>query len=199
MVDLEIEELKNGLLKCFNNSKSLLNDADYLFEDKRFARAYSIYRLSIEENQKSNMLIRLIIEKMINKDFNKEEKTYYNKFFTNHLLKIKASAIEEYTFIDFFNKYNLKLDKNIEQIFNQRSNPRQIDILKQYGFYTHLINKKFKKPSDFISNEKCQKIQQESKLSLSKSRTFIEMFLTSPDVFIRKFTNVDFSIYKDIT
>lgn len=196
MINLEIKELKNGLLKCLSNSKSLLSDADYLFEDNRFARAYSIYRLSIEENQKSNMLIRLIIEKMINKDFSKEEKIYYNRFFTDHLFKIKASGIEEYIFIDFFNKYSLKIDKTKEQILNQISNPRQIDILKQYGFYTHLINKKFKEPSDFISKEKCYKIQQESKLSLSKSRTFVEMFLTSPEVFIRKITNMDFSIYR---
>ncbi|WP_158837677.1 AbiV family abortive infection protein [Polaribacter sp. L3A8] len=198
MVNLESEELKNGILKCFNNSKSLLSDADYLFEGNRFARAYSIYRLSIEENQKSHKLINLIIEKSLNKDFSKEEKTEYNKFFTDHLMKIRASAIENYTFFDFFEKYNLKQVKTKEQISNEILNPKQIDLFKQYGFYTHLINKKFKQPSDFISKNKCQKIQSEAQLSLSKSRTFIDMFLTFPEVFIRKFLNVDFSIYDDI-
>ena len=87
MVNLEIKELKNELLKCLNNSKSLLSDADYLFKDNRFARAYSIYRLSIEENQISNMLIYLIIEKSINKDFSIEDESFFKNIFTDHLFK----------------------------------------------------------------------------------------------------------------
>ena len=45
MVNLEIEEIKNGINKCFNNSKSLLGDADYLYEGKRVARSFAIYVL----------------------------------------------------------------------------------------------------------------------------------------------------------
>tara|TARA_R110002050_G_C8807459_1_gene503358 strand:+ start:224 stop:814 length:591 start_codon:yes stop_codon:yes gene_type:complete len=196
MVNLEIKELKNELLKCLNNSKSLLSDADYLFKDNRFARAYSIYRLSIEENQISNMLIYLIIEKSINKDFSIEDESFFKNIFTDHLLKIKFSLIEDCVFFDFFEKYSIKQHKIKKQILSQISNPRQLDIFKQYGLYAHLINNKIRLPSNFISKNKCYKIQQESKLSLSKSRTFVEMFLTSPEVFIRKITNMDFSIYR---
>ena len=164
MVNLETEELKNGILKCFNNSKSLLSDADYLFDGNRFARAYSIYILCIEEIQKVDVLFRLVLEKETLKKFCKEESDYYNKFFSNHIYKLKSSAIKDSFIHELFEKYKLKQYKTKKQITNQIRNPKQIDIFKQHGLYTHLINKKkFKEPSELISLDKCRKIQEEAR------------------------------------
>jgi AbiV family abortive infection protein len=168
MVNLEIEELKNGLLKCFNNSKSLLSDADYLFKDNRFARAFAIYVLCIEEIQKVDVLFKLFLEKEASKQFTKEEKDNYNKFFSSHIFKIRSSAIKDLFIHVLFEKYKLKLYKTKKQINNQITNPKQIDTFKQHGLYTHLINKKkFKEPSELISIEKCRNIQEEARWKIS--------------------------------
>jgi len=164
MVNLENQELKNGVLKCFNNSKLLLSDADYLFEDNRFARAYSIYILCIEEIQKVDVLFKIFLEKEVNKQFSKEEKDHYNKFFSSHISKIRTSAIKDSFIDELFEKYKLNKYKTKKQINNQITNPKQIDTFKQHGLYTHLINKKkFKEPSELISIEKCINIQNEAK------------------------------------
>ena len=93
MIDLDKEKIRNEINKCYGNSKSLLQDADYLFDDNQIARSYAIFVLRIEEIQKINVLFRIFMEKENNKKFTKEDKVYYSKFFLSHTLKIKAVAV----------------------------------------------------------------------------------------------------------
>jgi|TARA_B110000240_G_C13445046_1_gene429924 AbiV family abortive infection protein len=196
MVNLEIEELKNGVLKCFSNSKSLLSDADYLFEDNRFARAYSIYILCIEEVQKTFMLFRILLEKESDKKNTKKENEYYSKFFSSHTLKIKAAAAQGGYYNDFAEKHSLKKVKTSKEIRNEFDNPKQKDIFKQQGFYVDLVHKKFKEPGEMINIEKCNKIQNEAKLSLSHLNGWQSMFFSNPNFFIRKYITDDFKILR---
>ncbi len=192
MVDLDKEEIKNGINKCYNNSKSLLDDADYLFDGNRIARSYSIFVLCIEEIQKTYVLFRILLEKENNKKFTKEDKEYYSKFFSSHTLKIKAAAVQSSNYNEFAEKYNLHKLKSTKEIKNEFYNPKQKDISKQYGFYVSLVHKKFEEPRDLIKTENCKKIQQEAKLSYAQLRSLKNMYFTSSDVFIRKFSNEDF-------
>lgn len=187
MTDLDKEEIKNGIIKCFNNSKSLLDDADYLFEGNRIARAYSIYILCIEEIQKTYLLFRILLEKENQKTFSEEEKIYYKTFFTSHTLKIKSSAFQNSSYNDFASKYNLTQNRTSKEINSDFLNPKQKDILKQQGFYTDLVHKKFKEPLEMIKIEKCRDIQADAKLSLSQLTGLKRMYFTSPDVFIDKY------------
>jgi AbiV family abortive infection protein len=192
MVDLDKEEIKNGINKCYNNSKSLLDDADYLFDGNRIARSYSIFVLCIEEIQKTYVLFRILLEKENNKKFTKEDKEYYSNFFSSHTLKIKAAAVQSSNYNEFAEKYNLHKLKSTKEIKNEFYNPKQKDISKQYGFYVSLVHKKFEEPRDLIKTENCKKIQQEAKLSYAQLRSLKNMYFTSSDVFIRKFSNEDF-------
>jgi AbiV family abortive infection protein len=192
MVDLDKEEIKNGINKCYSNSKSLLDDADYLFDGNRIARSYAIFVLCIEEIQKTKVLFRILLEKENNKKFTKEDKEYYSNFFSSHTLKIKAAAVQSSNYNEFAEKYNLNKLKSTKEIKNEFYNPKQKDISKQYGFYVSLVHKKFKEPRDLIKIENCEKIQQEAKLSFAQLRSFKNMYFTSPDVFIGKFSNEDF-------
>ncbi|MGK0412605.1 MAG: AbiV family abortive infection protein [Polaribacter sp.] len=158
MVHLDKEEIKTGIHKCFNNSKSLLDDADYLFDGNRIARAYAIYVLCIEEIQKANILFRILLEKETNKNFTKEDKEYYSKFFSSHTLKIKGAAAQSLDYNDFAEKYNLNKVKTAKEIRNEFYNPKQKDISKQNGFYVSLVHKKFEEPKDLIKIENCKKV-----------------------------------------
>jgi AbiV family abortive infection protein len=192
MVDLDKEEIKKGINKCYNNSKSLLDDADYLFEGNRIARAYAIYILCIEEIQKTFILFRILLEKEINKNFTKEEKEYYSKFFSSHTFKIKASAMLNSNYNDFADRHSLKKVKTSKEIRNDFLNPRQKDTFKQQGFYVSLVHKKFKEPEELVKVEKCKNIQNEAKLNLSQLSDFKKMFFSNPDFFIKKYMNNDF-------
>jgi AbiV family abortive infection protein len=192
MVDLDKEEIKKGINKCYNNSKLLLDDADLLLINNRFARAYSLYILCIEEIQKTNILFRILLEKENNKKFTEEDKIYYLKFFSSHIYKIKAAAVQNSYYNDFAKKYDLTIVKTPKEIRNEFNNPKQKDILKQYGFYVSLVHKKFEEPKDMIQTENCEKVKKEAKLSFVQLRHLRDMYFTSPDVFIRKFSNEDF-------
>ena len=192
MVNLEIEEIKNGINKCFNNSKSLLGDADYLYEGKRVARSFAIYVLCMEEIQKTYLLFRILIEKETNKVFTKEEKDYYSKFFSRHTLKIKAAGIQSSSYNDFAERHSLIKIKKSNEINNEISNSKQKDILKQQGFYTDLVHNKFKEPSEMIKIEKCNSIQAEAKLSLFQLTGFKVSYFNCPAVYIDKFKKDNF-------
>ena len=187
MVDLEIKEIKNVINKCYNNSKSLLDDADYLFEDNRIARACSIYILGIEEIQKTYILFRILFEKETNKSFTKEEKAYYSNFFSSHTLKIKAAAIQNLNYNDFAERHNLKKVKTSKDIRNDFSNPKQKDIFKQHGFYVSLVHKKFKEPEELVEIDKCKELQNEAKLYLTILTGFKDDFSFNPTFFIEKY------------
>lgn len=191
MVHLDIEEIKNGIIKCFNNSKSLLDDADYLFDGNRIARAFSLYILCIEETQKTYLLFRILLEKETSNFFSKEEEKYYNSFFTSHTLKIKSSSMHSSSYANFAEKHNLKQVKSSIEIRNDFFNPKQRDILKQQGFYTDLVHKKFKEPLEMIKIQKCINIQAEAKLNLSQLTGLKNMYFTCPEVFIDKFKEDD--------
>lgn len=187
MINLEKEEIKNGFVKCLNNSKSLLDDADFLFEGNRIPRAYAIYVLCIEEVQKAYIIFRILMEKENNKVFTKNEKDYYSNFFSSHTLKIKAAANLSIDYNYFAEKHNLKKVKKNKENKNDFFNPKQKDISKQQGFYVDVVHRKFKEPLEMIKIEKCIDIQSEAKLSVAQLITLKRMYFTCPDVFIDKF------------
>lgn len=187
MINLEKEEIKNGFVKCLNNSKSLLDDADFLFEGNRIPRAYAIYVLCTEEVQKAYLLFKILMDKENNKVFTKEDINYSKNFFSSHTLKIKAAASLSFNYNYFAEKHNLKKVKTLKQNKNDFFNPKQKDISKQQGFYVDLVHRKFKEPLKMITFEKCIDIQSEAKLSVAQLITLKRMYFTCPDVFIDKF------------
>ena len=55
---LEIDQLASGIQLCIENASSLIEDAELLYNHKRYPRAFSLAVLSIEELGKIPMLVR---------------------------------------------------------------------------------------------------------------------------------------------
>jgi AbiV family abortive infection protein len=67
---LDDNNLIEGIRKCIINAKSLIDDALLLKEHGRFARAYTLFQLSIEELGKSSILYFFATSQDVDKETN---------------------------------------------------------------------------------------------------------------------------------
>jgi len=98
------EKILQGLPKIIENAQALLSDADFLFDNQRFERAYSIYQLSIEEIAKAFHLINVIIfDDLLLADVQNS----IRKVFKDHKFKSRKSVGMQYLLISYFKDINL--------------------------------------------------------------------------------------------
>ena len=190
MERLNIEEIYNGIRKCFANATDLIADADYLFNDNRFARAYSLYQLGTEETAKIKLLIHLAAEKLSNNEINKKDAEHYNNLFKNHIGKIRYAIASDVNYYNFADKIGLPQLRDPQQIKNELENLKQMDIYKQDGFYVSLSHKKFREPSAIITKEKCSELSILVKHRLSTTKGTMDLFFDNNEFFIRRWNEL---------
>ncbi len=100
------KQISNGIILCLENASKLIEEAEILFNKKRYARTLSLAILSLEELGKIPMLVGAI---HISKSDKKRIKNFH-KGFKNHIAK------REDTVIPFFAElfWNIKLGKSNE-------------------------------------------------------------------------------------
>ncbi|MEX1013578.1 MAG: AbiV family abortive infection protein [Candidatus Paceibacterota bacterium] len=150
------EEIIRGLPKIIDNSKSLLSDANFLCENNRKERAYSIFQLATEEIAKAFYLVGGVIF-----GFEEDRKKMLCKI-RDHKFKSKKAIGLEYIVIQLlkdisYEKYELSVRNSILE-FNSIN---ELNNKKNHGFYTSFINTEntFKTPSELISNEDVEDIK----------------------------------------
>ncbi len=149
MKNLHDKILREGIELIFENAKELLLDAELLFENGRYARAYALCQFCIEEMGKS----RLIFEQIIfagDTQMELNDKEFWKKF-RNHRTKTEKS-----TMIDFSIEHNLSKSKSdretfIKNIVKEVDLTKTYDELKNESLYTNLHKGKFCKPSERIT------------------------------------------------
>ena len=57
---LDIKTLKLGIIKNLRNSQELIDEAEILFKNKKYARTYLLSHIAIEESSKCAMLLKII-------------------------------------------------------------------------------------------------------------------------------------------
>lgn len=150
--NIRIIEIKNGIELSIENSFALIKDAEILFQNDRYPRAYSLAQLALEEIGKSVMLFdfyhKLQMGKRMSFDFKQ-----FRRNFRNHQSKTFESL-----FLDILMKGNSKspdFEKVATPIFKniQKNKKGYYDNLKNQSLYVSLINNKFKQPSEIFTNE----------------------------------------------
>lgn len=146
-----------GIPKIIDNSKALLDDADLLYENKRFERAYSLYQLSIEEIAKAILLLTTILfEDLSSKEVLKRLKVGMK----DHKIKgIKSIGLE--FMLNSIIKENNKEVYEIQALksFQELKNIDELNNKKNYSLYTSLINNCFKSPKELINKEDVDEIK----------------------------------------
>jgi AbiV family abortive infection protein len=174
---LDDNNLIEGIRKCIINAKSLIDDALLLKEHGRFARAYTLFQLSIEELGKSSILYFFATLQDVDKETNLKK---FRKEFLNHKVKterainfdaIILSSIKEKTDRHKF-LYSILMEHQNIEIFND---------LKNYSLYTSLIEDKFLLPCETISEELLSEIEARATVRFDLIKPTIEFLLKGFD------------------
>jgi len=166
-----IEEIYNGINKSLLNSIELIDDAEYLFQNKRFARAYALFQLGIEEIGKVTMLFRLVTTYILDGkeiDLNKMK---------DHKHKYKETFVYDLFMLFALSHKNKTIDKSLlDTLIYEIQNIDLINELKNFSLYTSLIDNKFKIPKDIISEKLVISIRYRAMIRLEVVKSFAGTF-----------------------
>lgn len=149
---IKISEIKIGIKCCLENAADLIQEAELLFKNRRFARTYSLTQLALEEIGKSMMLYDLYNSLQMDqrkefdfKDFRKNFRDHKWKTFKTNLIDFMMYAengksdFEEFTEVTF---------AEIQKIKNGH-----YDKMKNDSLYVSITNDKFHKPNEIFDEK----------------------------------------------
>jgi AbiV family abortive infection protein len=155
--NIRTENIINGMNKSFNNADSLLQEADILKSNKKFARAYTLCQLAIEELAKIPMLFNLWINRINDYSIDYE---HLNSNFTDHPHKTKLSIEVEIAFFKLYKEHsgNDWVDNAIKNGEELLTKIKELNKLKNESLYVSIINDDFQSPHEKIDEEKFNSI-----------------------------------------
>ncbi len=169
---IEISEIKNGIELSIQNSFELIEEAQILFKNERYSRAYTLTQLSLEEIGKSIMLYDFYNTLQIGKR-NEIDFKLFRKNFRDHRIKTFESIV-----VDLLMNGERKSPKFKEVVlenFNdiQKNKKGFYDNLKNNSLYVSLDDGVFKKPSEIFEKKYVLKFikSSKSKIEFSADRT----------------------------
>jgi AbiV family abortive infection protein len=185
------EKILQGLPKIIENAQALLSDADFLFDNQRFERAYSIYQLSIEEIAKAFHLINVIIfDDLLLADVQNS----IRKVFKDHKFKSRKSVGMQYLLISYFKDINLDTyERLVHENFKEYESIEISNEKKNHGFYASLINNLIAQPSELIKIDEVKRIRTIASLRV---KYFADLITAEIQVFEKiktKMSNLDFA------
>ncbi|WP_304141338.1 AbiV family abortive infection protein [Mesoflavibacter zeaxanthinifaciens] len=143
---LEIDNLKEGILKNINNAQELIDEAEILYENEKYARAYLLSHFAIEESSKCGMLLKIIAFKIWNEKI--DIKTV-RKGFINHKEKIK-----NFKLLEIFNE---------NKIFDLKTEIGKLNDFKNQSIYVNWTNEnEFIMPNEIFNKEMTEEMIQKS-------------------------------------
>jgi AbiV family abortive infection protein len=144
-----------GIKTILNNARSLLSEAQLLFDNFKYARATALAILAIEETGKVS-IIRSILVNDNQKELNKEWKRFRSHYEKNWGLAVSDYVVQ--------NKNNIE---DFRPIFDSNDHGQVFDQLKQLAIYTDLFkNDNWSSPDKVITIEIAISV-------LTTARTFV--------------------------
>ena len=140
---LDLNTLKLGIAKNLKNSQELIDEAEILFNNEKFARTYLLSHIAIEESSKCAILLKVVAFKVWNEEIDIKN---VRKRYSNHKEKIKN-----------FELLNLIIEKGTydESIFNQVI--EDTNNCKNDSLYVSWSNENnFTLPSEIFTKEKAE-------------------------------------------
>jgi AbiV family abortive infection protein len=160
---LNLKKAAEGIQIAIENSKSLLADANLLFDNERYERATALAILAIEENGKSRIIREILLE-----DEQKKMKAKWKEF-RQHTQKNNTWIVP-----DLLSKGARHISE-MQHLFEDESPHRQeLDNLKQLAFYTEAFSKcEWSNPKDVINKETAQRMISIAEFSIKYQNIFV--------------------------
>lgn len=152
MTTLSFQKLEEAYIMVYENAKELLEDSRLLFENKRYARSYTLAQIAHEELAKLP-----IIYQETTRSFYKETHDWKNfyKRLKDHTSKNKQNYVFYQTMLNAGGNNSMNLNYN-----KIKDNLAFVNHLKNVSLYADLKNNRFTKPSKEI-NERLALVQLE--------------------------------------
>lgn len=170
-----IANIQNSLL----NARELFKEAQLLKTNNMFARAYSLFHLSMEEIGKSFVTIKYILID----DYSEEKIKKIDKELTNHKIKIDLSSnIEVITVWLFDGDIDLE---TIEKITFTKEQIETMNKFKNLSLYSFIENGISYKPSDIFDEKTLNNFEERIELKLLAAEQFFEVLLKDIEKYIK--------------
>jgi AbiV family abortive infection protein len=168
------KELLIVVSKSISNSEDLISDADFLLEDNRLARAYTLYQLAIEEAGKAMDVYQSLLFGTYKES---EGQKMLKENFKSHLNKAgKARLISIFWAVQLFKNNNKsKGEVILQSVFQEMMVAKEINDYKNYSLYTSFIDDTYKTPREIITEKMVSVIRSlaEDRVALVKQFSMI--------------------------
>jgi AbiV family abortive infection protein len=177
-MNLTRTDLFEAIHKSLANARDLIEEAEILAQNKKIARAYTLFQLSIEEVGKASLTFNFVLKGNIE---NATEIKEFDRSFCSHTSKTKLSQGIDFMFA-LMSEKTPTTKKLLENFIEQMDKVDISNDNKNYSLYTSLIDNKFYKPSEIITEEQLSNIAFYAKLRLSIATPFFTLGIENFDV-----------------
>jgi len=170
--NISVQKFYDGIKKLFKNGEELLEESELLASNGKYARAYFLSHLAIEEFSKISILFELLIEKKLKNDIEFAE---FNFSFKDHISKLRISIDSEIAFMRMMkDELGYKwIDNLIESIEKEYSQIETKNELKKESLYVSIKNNEFQSPTDVFDKKSFDNIRQ---LTFMKQKIYKRLF-----------------------
>lgn len=163
--------------KSFENAQELFDEGDLLLKEKRYARAFTLFQLSIEEVGAS----MLILESILSKKYEKRKgKSALLRMIRNHKVKTKYSQK-----VDLLLAYIIpdeKLKKVLlDNVIKQSGEIDKINKYKNKSLYVFLSESNVAKPSEAFNESLVDDFKFYAKIRLGAGKQFHDELVKNID------------------
>lgn len=176
-----------AIRKSLANARELIDEAEILVQNKKIARAYTLFQLSIEEVGKAFLTFNFVLNGDID---NAAEIREFDSAFINHKAKTKFSQGLDFMFA-LMSEKTPDTKKILENFMEQRDKVNISNNYKNYSLYTSLIDNKFYMPSEIITEQQLSDIAYYAKLRLSIANPFFTLGIENFDALYETRDNLD--------
>lgn len=148
--------LKDGIYKCLSNAEALISDANFLKDNNRRERAYSLFQLGSEEIGKAFIIYyyMLVEDRNDTKAFKK-----FLKEFRDHKLKTERFiSLDYYVLLAAKEVIKDKL-KFLKSTIYELENIDKLNNFKNYSLYTTFESGQFRSPKDIITETDIKRME----------------------------------------
>ncbi len=145
MKPLSINQIFSASSEIMENAQDLIEEAELLLKNNKYARAFALAHLASEELVKFNLLIPVAVELARDHSVNWNE---IGSRLTNHHVKIRGAIL-----LDFIRNPPQDGVYQTSALSQQMSTSKKLNDMKNYSLYTSQIGQEFFKPSELIDDQ----------------------------------------------
>ncbi len=172
--------LENAVLNALNNAEELFEEAVILEDNKKYARAYTLFHLSIEEVGK----VFVIFKYLLGNDYSVEIMKKFSNEFRLHKVKIDSA-----TNIDVIATWLIDGGELTAEIINNvtysKAEIENLNELKNLSLYSFFHKNSSFKPSDIIKQNDVRKIHLTAQYRIKGTSDLSKSFLPNLDSLIK--------------